>query len=61
MKARELRAKNKEELKELLLKERARLRDLSFRLAGAQLKRVHELSEVRHNIAAILTILRETK
>jgi len=55
MKAKELRLKTDEELSELLLKERARLRDLYFRLSGAQLKSVHEINEAKRNIAIILT------
>lgn len=55
----QLRKKNEKELRDLLEKERARFRDLRFRLSGAQLKNIQEVEETRRSIAKILTILNE--
>ncbi len=41
--------------------ERERLRDLRFRLSGAQLKNTHELHETRKNIARIMTVMSEKR
>ncbi len=43
----------------MLRAERAKLSDLNFKLAGAQLKKVSEFSETRKNIAVMLTVIKE--
>ncbi len=57
----ELRTKSVEDLNNALAKERAHFRDLSFRLAGAQLKNIGEINETRRSIARILTVISEKK
>ena len=57
----EIRQKNKVELREALLKERQHLRELYFRLSGAQLKNVSEIKQTKQRIAVILTLIKETK
>jgi len=57
----ELRAKKEGDLAKMLLEEREHLRDLTFRLSGAQLKNSHELSVTKKKIARILTILNERR
>ena len=59
MNAKELRTKTKEDLEKILQEERVKLRDLNFKMAGSQVKNFNEFKEMRRNIAAILTILRE--
>ena len=58
IKAKELKNKSKDELEKMLAEERGKLRDLRFRLAGAQLKNFSELGIRRRSIARLLTILR---
>lgn len=58
-KAKELRQRNRADLEKTLKEERARLKDLNFKLAGAQLKNVSEFSKTKKNIAVVLTILKE--
>lgn len=55
----ELHSKSKKDLRDLLAKERQHLRDLYFRLSGAQLKNIHEINQTKRNIATILTVLKE--
>lgn len=57
MDAHELRKRKADELRALLVEQRQRLRDLQFRLSGAQLKNSNELRETKKTIARILTIL----
>lgn len=59
MNTQELRKKSRNELDKMLSDERERLRDLTFRLSGAQLKNVRELHVAKKNIARILTVLNE--
>jgi large subunit ribosomal protein L29 len=59
MKAQDLRQKDPQELVRLLAEERERLRDLTFRLAGAQLKEVSSVRDTKRNIARILTTMNE--
>ena len=54
----ELTQKNKEQLMELLLKQREQLRLMRFKVAQRQLKKVHEIKQVKKDIARILTVLR---
>lgn len=55
----ELRTKSLKDLNEILAKEKAHLRDLHFRLAGAQLKSIQEVSKTRRSIARIATLINE--
>ena len=48
-------------MRELLAKQKEHLRDLYFRLSGAQLKNVKEIRTTKRNIATILTVIKETK
>lgn len=59
--AQELQGRAEKDLHDLIQKERARLRDLRFRLAGAQLKNVQQITEAKKNIARALTILHSRK
>lgn len=59
VKTSEIRKKNEVELKETLLKERQHLRDLYFRLSGAQLKNVNDIKQTKRRIAMILTLIKE--
>lgn len=59
--AQELKTKSDKELHDVVEKERGRLRDLRFRLAGAQLKNIQQITEVKRNIARALTILNKRK
>ena len=60
-KTKELRLKTKEELEKTLQEEKNKLRDLNFKLAGAQIKNVREIRFTKRNIAILLTILKENK
>jgi large subunit ribosomal protein L29 len=55
----EIKEKNDAELRAMLASAKDKLRDLRFRLSGAQIKNVRELSSVRKDIARILTVLKE--
>lgn len=55
----ELREKDKEDLEKSLKKERDRLRQLRFQLAGGKLKNHKEISKIKSNIARMLTIIKE--
>lgn len=59
VKAKELREKNEEELKEELKKLRAELFNLRFQLSTGGLTNPHRIKMARKDIARILTILRE--
>ena len=59
MKTEELRAKNIEELKEILATQKEKLSELSFKISVNQLKTVNEVSDTRKLIARISTILQE--
>ena len=61
LKSSQLAQKNEKDLASLLIKERANLRDLYFRLTGAQLKNVNEIKGTKKRIAAILTTLNNLK
>lgn len=58
MKTAELRKKSKEELKELLQRERSKADELSWLLRQKKAKNVKELSGVKKNIARIMTLLK---
>ncbi|MBI4120436.1 MAG: 50S ribosomal protein L29 [Parcubacteria group bacterium] len=59
--AKELKTKSSQELKGLLSQERSKLRDLRFKLSGAQVKNVQETKVVKKNVARILTVVSELK
>ena len=61
MKARELRQKTKEDLEELLADLKKEADELRFGAERKKLKNVKSLFGVKHNIARVLTILRESK
>lgn len=59
MKARELRAKDVEELKKKLADERRGFTNLRFRTATSELENCAQVGKSRRQIARLLTILRE--
>jgi large subunit ribosomal protein L29 len=56
MKIAELRQKNPEELKNLLIQKREKLRFLRFGLSSGKIKNVREIRQVKKDIARILTL-----
>lgn len=61
MTTKELRQKSEKELQTLLAESRDKLREMRFRVAQRQLKRVSDVSLEKKNIAKILTILNGKK
>ena len=59
MKAIELRKKDKKELEKSVLDLQKRLNDIRFRLSANQLKNIKEVSNIKKDIARILTVLRQ--
>ena len=59
MKIKELREKNKEELKKMLSEKRERTRKLRFDIASKQVKNNRELRNEKKDIARILTIIND--
>ena len=59
MKIKEIKSKNKEELKRLLLQEREKLQKLRFDLELKKSKNVREIRKTRKTIARILTLLNQ--
>jgi len=59
MKTRELREKTTEELKKLLLDEKAELVELRFDVSAHQEKNVKKIGQIKKTIARIETILKE--
>ena len=59
MKAQELRALSAEELGEKLKELKRELFNLRFQHAINQLENPHKISEVKHDIARVMTVLRE--
>lgn len=59
MKAKELKVKPITELKTLLSEKRDVLRNIRFKVAQRQLKKVHDLKAVKKDIARILTIIKQ--
>jgi len=51
----------KEELNQILLEKREKLRALRFDLAAGKVKNVREIREIKKDIARILTLLRGLK
>ena len=58
MDLKELRLKTKEQLMELLVNHREKLRMMRFKVAQRQLKKVHEVKIVKRDIARILMVIR---
>ncbi len=61
MNVKDLRDKSEKELSKLLNELKDKLRELRFQLSVGQLKKIHEVSKVRKDIARILTVLNERK
>ena len=61
MKAAELRAMSVEELEAKLKELKAELFNLRFQHAVNQLDNPHKMSEVKHDIARVMTVLQEMK
>lgn len=59
MKIKELREKNIEELKKMLLEKQEKLRKLRFDIAVKQVKNTRELRNEKKDIARILTLISE--
>ncbi len=61
MKAQELRNKSIQELQTLLTQKREDLRNMNFKVAQRQLKKVSTIRDVKRDIARILTIISHHK
>ena len=61
MKIGELRQKSEAELKQLLLDNKEKLRQLRFDLSSGKVKNVREIRELRKDIARILTLLKKIR
>lgn len=61
MKASELRNLTREELQNRLKEAQRELFNLRFQIATGQLKNFNRITEVKRDIARILTVLRETE
>lgn len=59
MKLKELKEKTKDELKDLLLASRRKIREYNFKIATSQIKNVREVRKNKKMIAQILTLLKE--
>jgi len=60
MRISELRQKPKNELQNLLVEKRERLRILRFDLASGKVKNVREIRQIKKDIARMLTLLKQT-
>jgi len=61
MTTKELRAKSEKQLQNLLAESRDKLREMRFRVAQRQLKKVRDIRVVKKEIAQIMTILKEKR
>jgi large subunit ribosomal protein L29 len=61
MKTAELRKKDRKELEKTVLDLRKKLSDLRFNFSSNKLKNVKEISNLKKEVARILTILKEVK
>ena len=59
MNAKELRAMSAEDLNKKLAELKEELFNLRFQLAINQLDKPHKITEVKHDIARVMTVLRE--
>lgn len=58
MRVKELREKSAVDLQELLKEKKIRLEELRFLLSQGKVKQVHEVGEIKKDIARILTLLK---
>jgi large subunit ribosomal protein L29 len=61
IKIKELREKNKEELKKLLIEKKETVRKLRFDVASKQIKNVRDLRNSKKEVARILTLINESE
>jgi large subunit ribosomal protein L29 len=61
MKTSELRAKNNNDLKQMLQDSQRALATLNFDLASGKVKNIKEMRQARRGIAQIMTIMREVE
>lgn len=61
MKTKELKLKSDNELQTLLAESREKMREMRFKVAQRQLKKVSDVKQVKKDIAKIMTILNERK
>ena len=61
MTTKELRAKSEKQFQNLLAESRDKLREMRFRVAQRQLKKVRDIRVVKKEIAQIMTILKEKR
>ncbi|MBI4653278.1 50S ribosomal protein L29 [Candidatus Kuenenbacteria bacterium] len=59
MKIKELKQKSENELQKILQESREKMRELRFKIASKQLKKVREVRNVKKLIAKILTLLNQ--
>ncbi len=59
MKTKEIRKKSEKELTKLLNESQDKLRDMRFKVAQRQLKKVSDVSVIKKDVSKILTILKE--
>lgn len=57
MKAKELKQKSDIDLQELLKEKKSRLEELRFLLSQGKVKQVHEVGQIKKDVARILTLL----
>lgn len=60
-KIKELREKNKEELRKLLTEKEENVRKLRFEIASKQIKNVKDLKNNKKDVSRILTLINELK
>ena len=61
IKAKELKSRSMADLEKMLKDERARLRDLNFKLAGSRVKNTSEFGKSKKSIAILLTVINGIK
>lgn len=61
MKIKELKLKSDNELQTLLTESREKWREMRFKVAQRQLKKVRDIRKVKQTIAQILTLLKERR
>lgn len=61
MKIKELREKNIEELKKMLVEKREKARHIRFNIAAKQVKNNRELRAEKRDVARILTLIKESR
>ncbi len=58
MKIQEIKKKSKSELQDLLFKKREELRKFNFSIRSGKIKNIKSISEIKKDIARILTVLK---